>query len=56
MKDTILSSLQAKDGQGSAPGKLSLGTRLFILFFSLLIASVVSVGASSYIKAKNMAD
>jgi methyl-accepting chemotaxis protein len=55
LKDTILSSLQAKDGQESAPGKLSLGTRLFILFFSLLIASVVSVGASSYIKAKNMA-
>ncbi|MEH7442996.1 methyl-accepting chemotaxis protein [Bacillus sp. JJ1122] len=55
MKDTILSSLQAKDRQEGAQGKLSLGARLFILFFSLLIASVVSVGASSYIKAKNMA-
>lgn len=28
---------------------------MFILFFSLLIASAVSAGASSYIKAKNMA-
>ena len=34
--------------------KFNLGTRLFILFVSLLILSVVVVGASSYIKAKDM--
>lgn len=55
MEETLSSSLQSKNGQEKAASKLSLGTRLFILFFSLLIASVVSVGASSYIKAKNMA-
>lgn len=54
MKDTIVSSIHANDGRESARGKFSLGTRLFILFFALLIASVVAVGASSYIKAKNM--
>lgn len=33
--------------------KLSLGTRLFILFVTLLILSVVGVGVSSYLKAKD---
>jgi methyl-accepting chemotaxis protein len=55
LEDTLSGSIQSKNKQEKAAGKLSLGTRLFILFFSLLIASVVSVGASSYIKAKNMA-
>ncbi|MEH7883738.1 methyl-accepting chemotaxis protein [Bacillus sp. JJ1609] len=50
------SSLQfSKNGQEGLTQKLSLGTRLFILFFSLLIASVVTVGISSYVKAKAMA-
>jgi methyl-accepting chemotaxis protein len=34
--------------------KLNLSTRLFLLFVSLLVLSVVVVGVSSYIKAKNM--
>ncbi|WP_332306435.1 hypothetical protein [Bacillus timonensis] len=34
--------------------KLNLSTRLFILFVSLLVISVVSVGTISYIKAKEM--
>lgn len=55
MKDKISSSIQSQITQESSSGKFSLGARLFILFFSLLIASVVSAGASSYIKAKNMA-
>jgi len=55
LEDTLSGSIQSKNGQEKTAGKLSLGTRLFILFISLLIASVVSVGASSYIKAKNMA-
>lgn len=33
--------------------KLTLGTRLFILFVSLIVISVVGVGLSSYIKAKD---
>lgn len=33
--------------------KLSLGTRLFILFVTLLVLSVVGVGVSSYLKAKD---
>jgi methyl-accepting chemotaxis protein len=55
LKDKITSSNHPKNTQEGSSGKLSLGTRLFILFFSLLIVSVLSVGASSYIKAKNMA-
>jgi methyl-accepting chemotaxis protein len=35
--------------------KLTLGTRLFLLFISLLLISVVSVGVSSYFKARAMA-
>lgn len=35
--------------------KLSLGTRLFVIFISLLVVSIVTVGVSSYIKAKDMA-
>jgi methyl-accepting chemotaxis protein len=35
--------------------QLSLGTRLLLLFISLLMISVVSVGVSSYMKAKEMA-
>jgi methyl-accepting chemotaxis protein len=35
--------------------QLNLGSRLFILFLSLLVLSIVAVGASSYIKAKDMA-
>ncbi len=34
--------------------KLNLSTRLFLLFVSLLVLSVVVVGVSSYIKAKDM--
>ncbi|MFT4415566.1 methyl-accepting chemotaxis protein [Fredinandcohnia humi] len=34
--------------------KLNLGTRLFILFVSLLVVTVVLVGSSSYIKAKDI--
>lgn len=34
--------------------KMNLGVRLFILFVSLLVLSVFIVGASSYIKAKEM--
>ncbi len=34
--------------------KLNLSTRLFLLFVSLLVLSVVLVGVSSYIKAKDM--
>ena len=34
--------------------KFNLSTRLFFLFVSLLVLSVVVVGASSYIKAKDM--
>lgn len=33
----------------------TLGTRLLLLFITLLMVSVVTVGVSSYIKAKNMA-
>ena len=34
--------------------KFNLSTRLFLLFVSLLVLSVVVVGVSSYIKAKDM--
>jgi methyl-accepting chemotaxis protein len=34
---------------------LPLGTRLLLLFITLLLISVVSVGVSSYMKARNMA-
>ncbi|WP_210364289.1 methyl-accepting chemotaxis protein [Bacillus sp. REN3] len=36
-------------------GRFNLGTRLFLLFVSLLVLSIVAVGASSYMKAKEMA-
>lgn len=35
--------------------RLSLGSRLFMLFLSLLVLSIIAVGASSYIKARDMA-
>ncbi|WP_251009513.1 methyl-accepting chemotaxis protein [Bacillus sp. ISL-39] len=34
--------------------KVTLGTRLFILFLSLLMTSVITVGFSSYMKARDM--
>jgi len=34
--------------------KVNLGTRLFILVVSLLVGSILSVGISSYVKAKEM--
>lgn len=55
MKGKLWRNAFLMNGQERSIQKLSLGTRLFILFFSLLIASVVSAGASSYMQAKNMA-
>ncbi len=42
-------------GRISMQGRFNLGTRLFLLFVSLLVLSIVAVGASSYMKAKEMA-
>nr|WP_144540067.1 methyl-accepting chemotaxis protein [Cytobacillus oceanisediminis] len=35
--------------------RLNLGTRLFVLFFSLLLFTIAALGSSSYIKTKEMA-
>lgn len=35
-------------------GKINLGTRLFILFITLMLASITAVGLVSYIKSKEM--
>lgn len=54
MKQLVIDKNRIKQKVQHYLGKINLGTRLFILFISLMLASITAVGIVSYTKSKEM--